>query len=114
MKTSSKRLLFLALASAIFTVAQANSAEQRLTSPDSKLAIIVSDTDGLHYRVEVDGKPVVADSQLGLEFQDGTKLGTAAVIIQTETASHDGVWENRFGQRGIVPDRWKERRRRSP
>ena len=56
MKTSSKRLLFLALASAIFTVAQAISAEQRLTSPDSKLAIIVSDTDGLHYRVEVDGK----------------------------------------------------------
>jgi alpha-glucosidase len=110
MKTSSKRLLFLALAAAVFTVAQAISAEQRLTSPDSKLAIIVSDTDGLHYRVEVDGKPVVADSQLGLEFQDGTKLGTAAVIIQTETASHDGVWENRFGQRGIVPDRWKERR----
>ena len=86
----------------------AQGAQETLKSPDGRLAILVSDSGGLHYRVEVDGKPVVVDSPLGLEFQDGTKLGAAATIAGIAMAHHDGVWENRFGKRRMVPDRWQQ------
>jgi len=88
----------------------APAAEQGLTSPDGKLAITVSDDQGLHYRVEVDGKTVVTKSQLGLEFQDGTQLGREATLAKTERKRHDGSWENRLGQRRKVHDHWNQMR----
>ncbi len=85
-----------------------SAAEQRLASPDGGLAVIVSNDHGLHFSVEADGKTVLTNSPLGLEFKDGTKLGPAAVIIKTRTKKHDGQWENRFGNRRVVSDRWRE------
>ena len=86
----------------------ATAAPQTLRSPDGRLAIVVSDTGGLHYRIDVDGRPVVIDSRLGLAFQDGTKLGPAAIIVQNVEARHDGTWQNHFGKRLVVPDRWRQ------
>jgi hypothetical protein len=34
----------------------------------------------LHYRVEIDGRSVVVDSPLGLEFRDGAKFGPMAAM----------------------------------
>jgi len=86
------------------------ASEQRLTSPDGRLAVVVSDNAGLHYRVEVDSKPVLTESRLGLEFQDGTRLGPTASITKTKTASHNGTWDNHFGKRSVFRDHWKELR----
>ena len=82
--------------------------EARLTSPDGRLAVVVSDNAGLHYRLEVDAKPVLVDSRLGLEFKDGTRLGPVTIITKTKTARHNDTWENHFGKRSVVRDHWKE------
>ena len=98
-------LIFLGWSLSILSVP---AAEQRLASPDGNLAVVVSDEHGLHFRVEADGKNVLTNSPLGLEFKDGTKLGSAAVITKPRTKQHDGQWENRFGNRRIVTDRYRE------
>lgn len=85
-----------------------SAAEQRLASPDGTLAVIVSDDHGLHFRVEADGKMLLTNSPLGLEFKDGTKLGPVALITKTRTKHHDGQWENRFGNRRVVSDHWQQ------
>lgn len=100
--------LFLLLLGWSFSALSVSAAEQRLASPDGALAIIVSDDHGLHFRVEADGKVLLTNSPLGLEFKDGTKLGPAAVITKTRTEKHDGQWENRFGNRRVVSDRWQQ------
>ncbi len=87
-----------------------SAAEQRVSSPNGKLALIVSDDDGLRYRVELDGKPLLADSVLGLAFADGTTLGPAAKISGTKTAARNSTWDNPLGQRRTVPDRFRELR----
>ncbi len=84
--------------------------DARLTSPDGQLTVLVSDQGGLHYRVELAAKPVLDDSRLGLEFQDGTRLGPTATITKTKTARHNGTWENHFGKRLEVRDHWRELR----
>jgi alpha-glucosidase len=91
-----------------FSALGVSAAEQRLTSPAGGLAVIVSDDHGLHFCVEADGKTVLTNSPLGLEFKDGTKLGPAAVITKARTKKHNGQWENRFGNRRKVSDRWRE------
>ena len=85
-----------------------SAAEQRLASPDGNLAVVVSDEHGLHFCVEADGKNVLTNSPLGLEFKDGTKLGPAAVITKTRIKQHDGQWENLFGNRRTVSDHWQQ------
>ena len=60
---------------AVACASVATAAENAVVSPDGGLKVIVSDEGGLNYRVEADGKPVLTKSPLGLEFQDGTKLG---------------------------------------
>jgi alpha-glucosidase len=101
--------LFVALAF-MFLAPTALAAEHQVVSPGGGLTAVVSDDGGLRYRVEVGGKAVVIASPLGLEFKDGTKLGPAAVITSVTTAAHDGTWRNDFGNRRIVPDRWREAR----
>jgi alpha-glucosidase len=87
-----------------FSGSGAGATEARLTSPDGRLAVVVTDTNGLRYRVEVDGKPVVIESRLGLEFKDGTRFGPAALVTKTRKKQRQDSWQNRFGQRRVVRD----------
>lgn len=51
---------------------------------------------------------LLTNSPLGLEFKEGTKLGPSAIIAKTRKKKRADQWENRFGNRRIVPDRWRE------
>ena len=64
----------------------ATAAEHQLVAPGGGVKVTVSDAGGLNYRVEMDGKTVLTNSPLGLEFQDGTKLGPKAVIAGTQNS----------------------------
>lgn len=83
-------------------------AEHRLSSPDGTIEVVISDDQGLHYRVEIEGKVVLAESRLGLEFKGGLSLGPSAIITKAKTNRHEGQWENPFGQRRFVPDNWRQ------
>jgi alpha-glucosidase len=104
------RTAWLVTVIAVGCASVATAAEHQLVAPNGGVKVIVSDEGGLNYRVLVDGKTVLTNSPLGLEFQDGTKLGPKAVIARTKTASHDGTWENYFGKRLKVRDHWQELR----
>jgi alpha-glucosidase len=104
-----RRLAILLAATTLFA-ASASAAEQRVVSPDGQLSLVVSDDAGLRYRVELDGKPLLADSVLGLAFADGTTLGPATKIATTKTDARNATWDDPFGQRRTVPDRFRELR----
>src|SRR3954469_12564887 len=104
------RLIPVVLTATLLLGSLASAAEQRVSSPNGKLTLVVSDDAGLRYRVELDGKPLLADSVLGLAFADGTTLGPAAKITGTKKASRNATWEHPLGQRRIVPDRLQELR----
>ncbi len=84
------------------------AAEHCVSSPDGRINVVVSDTQGLRYRVELDSKAVLTDSPLGLEFKDGVLLGRSAILTNAEASQHDGQWENPFGQRRFVRDHWRQ------
>lgn len=94
----------LTLAAASF----ATAGEESLRSPDSRINVIVSDVDGLHYRVSMDGQPVLADSRLGLDFNGGFSLGRATKILTATSAERDETWENHFGRRRMISDHYRE------
>lgn len=85
-----------------------SAAEQRVASPDGKLALVVSDEGGLNYRVSLDGNLLLVKSALGLQFAGNVVLGPSAAIKSVTTSDHRGKWENRFGKRRWVTDQWNE------
>lgn len=86
------------------------AAEQTLASPDGRVSVTVDDTDGLRYRVTLDGRPVLAESRLGLDFEGGFSFGRAPLIEEATRTEHDSFWENPFGQRRTVRDNYRELR----
>lgn len=108
-KNMAKQHAFLSLAGLlVFFPLLACGAEHRLSSPDGRIEVVVSDAQGMRYRVEVDGTTIVTNSSLGLIFRNSVTLGPSAVIAKAETNSHKGQWENPFGPRRIVPDSWRQ------
>ena len=97
------RLIPVLLTATAMLASLASATEQRVSSPNGKLTLVVSDDAGLHYRVELDGKPLLADSVLGLAFADGTTLGPTANITGTKPAYRNTTWDNPLGQRRTVP-----------
>jgi len=95
---------------AIGCASVATATEHQLVAPGGGVKVIVSDAGGLNYRVELDGKTVLTNSPLGLEFQDGARLGPSAVVTAVSKNKHSGEWENLFGKRRIVRDDWRELR----
>jgi alpha-glucosidase len=85
-------------------------AEYQVASPDGTIVVTVDDTQGLAYRVAVDGKPLLVSSRLGLVFKGGLEFGSTSHITAESRAKNNGTWINPFGKQRIVPDRWHELR----
>ena len=91
------RILSPLFTAIVLLASLASAAEHRVRSPDGKLACVVSDDAGLRDRVELDGKPLLADSVLGLTFADGTTLDPAAKITDTKKAARKATWDDPIG-----------------
>ena len=107
----SSSLLFIAVAAvAAVGVTRSSAEEHRVVSPDGTLAAIVSDENGLSYRVEVDSKPILLRSQLGLELSDAAAFGPMAKSEHVQRSKKDATWQNTFGKRRTVVERWNQMR----
>ncbi|MDH4198509.1 MAG: glycoside hydrolase family 97 catalytic domain-containing protein, partial [Candidatus Aminicenantes bacterium] len=88
-----------------------------VTSPDGNLTISLSlETkpqpylagERAYYRVTYKGAPVLADSPLGLDFLGAEPLDRDFEVVATEKRTNNSSWENVFGARRTVPDRYNE------
>ena len=88
-----------------------------VASPDGALVVAVSLAakpqpylagERLYYHVTYKGAPVLADSPLGLDLAGGPALDHGLEVVAGETRSNDSTWENPFGARRTVPDRYNE------
>lgn len=88
-----------------------------VSSPDGNLTISLSleakpqpylAGERAYYRVTYKGTPVLTDSPLGLDIQGADPLDQDLEVVSTDKQTHDSVWENAFGAKRTVPDRYNE------
>jgi alpha-glucosidase len=81
-------------------------------SPDGSLAVEVTlDADGRPgYALSRRGRPVIADSRLGILLANAHKLERDFRLEGTERRSADSTWEQPWGERRFVRDRYQELR----
>ncbi len=79
-------------------------------SPDGKIVanFAVKSGGALFYNVSIDGRVVLADSQLGLTLKDGPALMDGFTVAKTTTALHDEKWKPVCGERSEIRDHYNE------
>ena len=80
-----------------------------VSSPDGQVEVVVSaeasdGSRGLEYSVRFAGRPVIEESSLGLELQDGRLLGPGMQVLSSQPSSADTNWTNHFGKASNVRD----------
>ncbi len=88
-----------------------------VSSPDGSLTISIALAakpqpylagERLYYRVTYKGAPVLADSPLGLDLAGADALDHDFEVVGSEKRSNDSTWENAFGAKRTVPDKYSE------
>ena len=98
--------IFLSIVSLLLA---ACSPKTLVTSPDGSIAVRVSlDASGIpSYSVEVDGKPFLEPSVLGL-LSEEANLDHGFVLKSSKVSSVSGTWHQPWGENKEVTDRHKE------
>src|ERR1035438_1020456 len=78
----------LLLAGCTSTKPDDSSGRVSVKSPDGTIEMTIRGNGPLTYAVSVDGKPLLADSRLGLKFKDGATLDRKSTRLNS---SHLGI-----------------------
>lgn len=101
------RLLFATL---LLVLMPAISAAKSVTttSPDNKIAVIISDDNGPTYQVVFNGKVVLRNSTLGMAFQHAPAFDSSFQISATKTNTTNIVWQLPWGEHRDITDHHNE------
>ena len=94
----------------VYGGAQRESDALSLRSPDGRIEVTLAGRGRLTYAVQIDRQPVLQPSRLGLDFSDGFSLGLNVQTAKVQRRSVNAMWENRWGKRREVNDRYNELR----
>ncbi len=81
-----------------------------LRSPDGSIEITVTAGGPLSYAVSMGDWEIVRDSRLSLQFRGGMAFGRNTELLNARRSSIDSTWENQWGKRRLVRDRYNELR----
>jgi alpha-glucosidase len=116
MKTKLLLLTILAapitFALAADTPAKAPTLGLQIASPDKTIQVRVSADKTLSYAVNLDEKPLIISSQLGLGFGDGLQLGQNVQLVEATTSERNETWKDDYGKFSAVKDNYRELRLR--
>ncbi len=112
-------VLWVCLSIALLGAAATAAAAEPLTvaSPDGNLTLAFElkanpqpylPGERAYYRVAWKGAPILNDSPLGLDFIGARPMDRDFEIVATGRKSNDTTWENPFGSKRIVPDKYNE------
>jgi alpha-glucosidase len=85
-------------------------AAAEVSSPDGRIKVEVEvDGDGVpFYRIERDGKDLIANSDLGFQFTDEEVMRRNFTVVSEKVSSADSTWEQPWGERRFVRDTHNE------
>jgi len=85
----------------------------QVKSPDGHLVATfevrdIGDAGGCPcYRVEYKGRPILAESRLGLDL-DGTVLSEGLALVENRASRHDSTWKPVCGERAEIRDHYNQ------
>ncbi|WP_316792660.1 glycoside hydrolase family 97 protein [Pedobacter frigoris] len=86
--------------------------EVKVWSPDKKIALTIATKiepgDALNYSISYQGASIIANSPLGLEFENEKPLSGNLEIVSVKRKSVNEKWKPVYGEKNIYPDHYNE------
>lgn len=101
------RMLMLSMAAMVLQ-AGCTAEDMIIKSPDGRVAMAVTVKPTLSYSVSMDGKPILAESTLQLEFGDGSKIKDDLEVLSARTTQTDQTWKTVVGRKAQIRDRYNQ------
>jgi alpha-glucosidase len=107
-------MFFLSALFAMVLLASGASPAAELKSPDGKITITfdvkadAGETGCMFWAVAYEGKPILADSRLGLVLKDGPAFDNGFQIAELTRSSHDSTWKLVYGERSEIRDHYRQ------
>ena len=93
----------------LLPVSAAQAREISVASPDGKLQVTVFERASRpYYRVDFDGKPLLRESRLGLEFRDIPNLTETIEVAEVSRNQIESRWEQPWGEQRRIHDHHNE------
>ncbi|GHE77992.1 glycoside hydrolase family 97 protein [Thalassotalea profundi] len=112
MKTSFKQGVFHQLLFCTLLIINisttANAESVKLSSPNGKITVTISDEGSPNYAINFKNKTVIASSKLGMAFKNAPGFGDGFKISTIEKNTTNSQWEQPWGERKIVTDHHNE------
>lgn len=103
-----KKVQIIASLLVVLLFPSVGSAASGISSPDKRVNLHTHAGNGqIAYSVEFNGKPVIAESRLGVELSGGAFSG-AITVSGSETRSYDETWKPVWGQFSEYRDHYNE------
>lgn len=80
----------------------------KVSSPDGKITVTVSDEGSPHYAISFNNKTVLSQSKLGMAFKSAPSFGDGFKINTNTTTSHQSDWVQPWGERKVITDHHNE------
>jgi alpha-glucosidase len=104
----------MVLCASVISVPDATAGAAEVRSPDGNVVVAFDllSSGGLKgcpaYSVTYRGRPVLAESRLGLELEGAPGLDHGFTIVATTRAGHDATWKPVYGERSTIRDHYNE------
>lgn len=103
-----KKLILTAISLTAAVLLQAAPKNFQVTSPDGNLKVDVSVDQIVTYSISLDGKQLIAPSQISMSLSDGTAYGENSRFIRKFEKSVDETSETRFYKKSSVRNNYNE------
>ena len=109
MKSFNKFLAIVFLLNALWQTINAQTAQEKLSSPDGRLELTFHLLGGTpHYELKRDGKQVVSMSPMGFELEWRDDLLHGFELRNTSRSTFDEVWEPVWGEESHIRNHYNE------
>jgi hypothetical protein len=104
----------MALVASAVLIPGATTGAAEVRSPDGNVVVTVGLLDGAGlegcpaYGVTYRGRPVLAESRLGLDLADAPGLDHGFKVAATSPSGHDETWKPVYGERSVIRDHYNE------
>ena len=94
----------------LLILSSAGVARESVSSPDGNIVFSIStnDKNWLVYSIDHAAEAVVSESRLGLRFRQQKGFDSGLAIQKSERRSNDETWEQPWGERRLVRNRYNE------
>jgi hypothetical protein len=82
----------------------------KITSPERKIVLSVSNSNSLTYQIAYKGKTIIKDSQLGFKLNKPIASLTSFEVVKIDSLVHDETWTPVWGEVNKIRDHYKELR----